>query len=208
MPLNEKGTKIMKAMKKQYGSKEGKKVFYASLNKKKIKGVKKLRVGGVGGRAKASAVERNTGLESQRRSNVNRQNFNRMRKDLVRQISPSTKPINRAGALVAGLVVPGGSFIYRDIVDSRSIFAPKPKRKPTQPITRDNGNQFVEPIKIPEIKTDPNIEKFIVKPKDDFLNFIAYNKGGLSGGVKSGPPPRSGPNPQVPPIKMKKGGLK
>ena len=131
-----------------------------------------------------------------------------MRKDLVRQISPSTKPINRAGALVAGLVVPGGSFMYRNIVDSRSIFAPKPKRKPTQPIIRDNGNPSIEPIKIPEIKTDPNIEKFIVKPKDDFLNFIAYNKGGLSGGVKSGPPPRRGPNPQVPPIKMKKGGLK
>ena len=37
MPLNEKGKKIMKAMKKQYGVKEGEKVFYAmensSLNK-------------------------------------------------------------------------------------------------------------------------------------------------------------------------------
>ena len=41
MPLNEKGNKIMKSMKSQYGSKKGKEVFYASLNKGKIKGVKK-----------------------------------------------------------------------------------------------------------------------------------------------------------------------
>lgn len=38
-PLNKKGKKIMKAMKKTYGSKKGERVFYASKNKKKIKGV-------------------------------------------------------------------------------------------------------------------------------------------------------------------------
>ena len=41
MPLTEKGKKIMKSMKKQYGKKKGEQVFYATLNKKKIKGVKK-----------------------------------------------------------------------------------------------------------------------------------------------------------------------
>ena len=41
MPLNEKGRKIMKSMKKQYGSKRGETVFYASKNKGKIKGVEK-----------------------------------------------------------------------------------------------------------------------------------------------------------------------
>lgn len=39
MPLTEKGKKIMRAMKKEYGSKKGKKVFYASANKGTIKGV-------------------------------------------------------------------------------------------------------------------------------------------------------------------------
>lgn len=39
MPLNAKGKKIMGAMKKHYGVKKGKKVFYASVNDKKIKGV-------------------------------------------------------------------------------------------------------------------------------------------------------------------------
>ena len=40
MPLNEKGKKIMKAMKKEYG-KDARKVFYASKNKGKIKNVEK-----------------------------------------------------------------------------------------------------------------------------------------------------------------------
>jgi len=43
MPLTEKGKKIMKAMKKEYGSKKAKEVFYASKNKGKIKGVDKKR---------------------------------------------------------------------------------------------------------------------------------------------------------------------
>jgi hypothetical protein len=39
MPITKKGKKIMSAMKKEYGAKKGKKVFYASANKGKIKGV-------------------------------------------------------------------------------------------------------------------------------------------------------------------------
>jgi hypothetical protein len=41
MPLNKyfkgKGEKVMNAMKKQYGDKKGKQVFYATSNKKKSK---------------------------------------------------------------------------------------------------------------------------------------------------------------------------
>jgi hypothetical protein len=43
MPLNAKGKKILKAMRKQYGSKKGERVFYASENKGTLKGVKKRR---------------------------------------------------------------------------------------------------------------------------------------------------------------------
>ena len=43
MPLTSKGSKIMKSMTKEYGSKKGKKVFYASRNKGKIKGVDKVK---------------------------------------------------------------------------------------------------------------------------------------------------------------------
>ncbi len=41
MPLTKKGTKILKNMKRHYGAKKGKSVFYASANKKKITGVHK-----------------------------------------------------------------------------------------------------------------------------------------------------------------------
>lgn len=41
MPLNKKGKKIMSAMKKEYGEKKGKAIFYASENKGTIKGIKK-----------------------------------------------------------------------------------------------------------------------------------------------------------------------
>ena len=38
MPLTKKGRKIERAMSKEYGSKKGKQVFYASINKGKITG--------------------------------------------------------------------------------------------------------------------------------------------------------------------------
>ena len=41
MPLNKKGKKIMSSMQRHYGAKRGAEVFYASVKKKKIKGVKK-----------------------------------------------------------------------------------------------------------------------------------------------------------------------
>lgn len=37
-PLTKKGSKIKRAMKKQYGKKKGEQVFYASANKGTIKG--------------------------------------------------------------------------------------------------------------------------------------------------------------------------
>lgn len=41
MPLTKKGKKIKKSMSKTYGAKKGEKVFYASINKGKIKGAEK-----------------------------------------------------------------------------------------------------------------------------------------------------------------------
>jgi hypothetical protein len=43
MPLTKKGKKIMAAMRKQYGSERGERVFYASENKGTIKGVARHR---------------------------------------------------------------------------------------------------------------------------------------------------------------------
>lgn len=39
MPLTKKGEKMLAAMKEQYGSKKGEEVFYATMNKGKIKGM-------------------------------------------------------------------------------------------------------------------------------------------------------------------------
>jgi len=41
MVLTTKGKKVLKSMKKQYGSEKGEQVFYASKNKGKIKKVEK-----------------------------------------------------------------------------------------------------------------------------------------------------------------------
>ena len=43
MPLTKKGSKILKAMEKEYGTKKGKEVFYASQNKGTIKGTHKTK---------------------------------------------------------------------------------------------------------------------------------------------------------------------
>lgn len=41
MPLTKKGKKILGAMEGEYGAKKGKSVFYASINKGKVKGAEK-----------------------------------------------------------------------------------------------------------------------------------------------------------------------
>lgn len=41
MPLSAKGKKVMRSMKKTYGAKKAKQVFYASRNAGKLKGVEK-----------------------------------------------------------------------------------------------------------------------------------------------------------------------
>jgi hypothetical protein len=41
MPLTDKGRKIMRSMKNEYGSAKGERVFYASRNKGRISGVDK-----------------------------------------------------------------------------------------------------------------------------------------------------------------------
>ena len=75
------------------------------------------------------------------------------------------------------------------------------KNTPTIPTGGNNGNNNIAQTTKP---VDPNL----VKPKENFFNFVAYKVGGLSGGVSYGPPPKRGPNPNVPPIKMKHGSKK
>lgn len=43
MPLSPKGNKVLGAMTKEYGSKKGKRVFYASINAGRVRGAEKRR---------------------------------------------------------------------------------------------------------------------------------------------------------------------
>jgi hypothetical protein len=58
MPLTKKGHEIMSNMKKQYGSKKAKEVFYASKNKGVISGVDK----GFYGHGNPHSLRKHTGL--------------------------------------------------------------------------------------------------------------------------------------------------
>ena len=69
----------------------------------------------------------------------------------------------------------------------------------------DGNNKPILPL---PIETTKSVDMDLIKPKENFFNFVAYKVGGLSGGVRYGPPPKRGPNPNVPPVKMKKGGYK
>jgi len=74
------------------------------------------------------------------------------------------------------------------------------KRQPTVDLGGGGDNQPIQPLKITTIinaqQTKPTFSA------NKFFPFKAYNDGG---GVKSGPPPKSGPNSQVPPVKMRNG---
>jgi len=218
MPLTDKGKKIMSAMKKQYG-KDAESVFYASKNKGKIKGVDVMKAfkgaqadtkkgkamspgttvsGGVRGRNPMAQFEGPKRSYSQEQ----RQTLAKQRKDLQYLITPSRSPKNRAIALAAGLVIPGGGFLYKKAIDQNTIFAPKSKRKTNMMAKRNNdGQQEIMPKIVEPVKATQPIDPLLIKPKNKFFDFVAYN----SGGVSSGPPPKRGPNPQVPPVKMNKG---
>ena len=253
MPLTEKGKKIMKSMKKEYGKKKGEQVFYASKNKGKIKGVEKaylgkaikqptetkkefemrhayhkpfmkkpkgFRIGGVGGRAEEKGVERPGGgggrnpmaqFEDKTKLTPGaRQALTQQRQTARARISPSTtlkgQIIAQGIGAATGIPYYGGKIGSR-IVDYTMGFSPMGKIKTNaKPTKEGEGSQrLIKPIVVETMKP---VDPTLVNPKQDFFNFRAFKVGGLSGGVKYGPPPKRGPNPQVPPVKMKKGGYK
>ena len=80
--------------------------------------------------------------------------------------------------------------------------------KSKAPVSTGGGDGNNKPILPLPIETTKSVDMNLVKPKENFFNFKAYKVGGLSGGVRYGPPPKRGPNPNVPPIKMKHGSKK
>ena len=219
MPLNERGQKLRDKFRGQYGKKKGDSVFYAMENSGKLKGVLKAFKGAQADTKKGQAMSPGTGATGATRgggrnpmaqfegpkksySQEQRQTLAKQRKDLQYLITPSRSPKNRAIALAAGLVIPGGGFLYKKAIDQNTIFAPKSKRKTNMMAKRNNdGQQEIMPKIVEPVEATQPIDPLLIKPKNKFFDFVAYN----SGGVSSGPPPKRGPNPQVPPVKMNKG---
>ena len=149
---------------------------------------------------------------------------------------PFSKPFGYKSQIAASLIGLGpvtaiGNLAAKQNYKARQKFATKEglardfyrttntALQPNSPIGKDYlksagyGKNKISPVigggnDSSTIEVTKPIDPLLIKPKENFFNFVAYKVGGLSGGVSYGPPPKRGPNPQVPPVKMKKGGYK
>ena len=204
--------------------------------KRKIKLLKAFK-GAQADTAKGKAMSPGTTAKGNFRGNDNNNDKPSKIGPVVRDV-PFKKPFGYKSSIVANLLGVGpittvGNFAAKQTYKGRQKFARKEglyrdvykttgnvlqpnsptgknylkdagfnKRKPVI----DTGGNNDDPI-IP-IETTKKIDPLLIKPKENFFNFVAYKVGGLSGGVSYGPPPKKGPNSQVPPVKMKRGGKK
>ncbi len=222
MPLTAKGKKLKSKFREQYGKKKGDSVFYAMENSGKLKKVVKARVGaaadqyggsksssGGNGRDPSKQYE-TTKPKGERISPTGKESLQQQRTQALAAIKPSSTPQNKTIAIGLSLAAPfpGAGYAYKKAIDSTAMgFG---RKKSTQPPKgggggREGEQKIIKPLVTPIQATKP-IDTNLVSPKDNFFDFVSYKVGGLSGGVSYGPPPKKGPNPQVPPVKMKKGG--
>jgi len=141
-----------------------------------------------------------------------RQALTQQRETARGRISPSTTTAGKVATYGAALAFGIPTAITRRAIDYSPLAFGVPKgtkkTKDTGPKDRDGeGQKIIQPVITPVQATKP-VDTDLISPKDNFFNFVAYKTGGLSGGVRYGPPPKRGPNSQVPPVKMKKGGYK
>ena len=136
-------------------------------------------------------------------SNINN-NTNTGNNNVSNNVTRKSRNIPIMGPVTLGL------NLVQKIMDSRKTKHPfsantkkqtVPKPPPNLGGGGGEGNQMIKPIEA----TKP-VDPLLIKPKENFFNFVAYKVGGLSGGVSYGPPPKKGPNSKVPPVKLKKGG--
>jgi hypothetical protein len=230
MPLTKKGKKIKKSFKKQYG-KDADKVFYASANKGTLKGVIKKSKGGgfdyegdaYGTTPSASFSQVDTGDLGSESANVSANRKATGQGDTPapnKNISSSTSAINLVGKAIFDVTGMGYALetvknIGKNIKNQQKLtqqkkvdvlggemLTTKGMRRPyaPPPISDNGGSDPIQPI----LKKPIGTAKKAVETFDasKFFPFKAYK----SGGVRFGPPPKRGPNPIVPPVKMKTGG--
>ena len=215
MPLNARGKKLKKKFEEQYGKKKGQSVFYAMENSGKLKKVLKARGGmdaskddfggsksstGGNGRDPSAQYKNKTPLSASAREALGKQ-----RQQARARISPSTTPKGKAisTAIGFGIGIPfvGGKIGSKFVDYTMGFQGPGGKKEKKKTFGGDGDQQQIKPL---TVEANKPIDTSLIKPKDNFFNFVTFNMGGLSGGVRSGPPPKRGPQPQG----MKKGGYK
>ena len=216
MPLTAKGKKLKKKFREQYGNKKGDSIFYAMENSGKLKKVIKARGGkdasqaDFGGGSKSGGNGRDPSKQYTTKTNLSpqqRETLQKQQKIARGRISPSTTALGKTityGSAAFG--VP--TMLTKRAIDYSPLAFGVPGPKTTKDKNRrdrEEGQGVIQQRVTPIEATKP-IDKSLVSPKDNFFNFVAYKVGGLSGGVSYGPPPERGPNSQVPPVKLKKGG--
>ena len=211
MPLTEKGKKLKAKFRGQYGKKKGDSIFYAMENSGKLKGILKAKGGAdaskddfktpssspfsAGYSGAKSAVQ--TGRVSSNGGNVSgggkKTKFPFSKEQIV------TGALNLA-AFPLGYAVKMFSNKKPKIEKNYGPYT-KTKKPPIIPMGGDNNRpQLCPDGSMPPCKPTNTPATSPTKP-NFFDNFKAYN----SGGVSYGPPPKRGPNPQVPPVKMRNG---
>ena len=168
---------------------------------------KSAAMGNAGSDNRLASATNYSGLKN--RSQSTKDALTTQRKGARAAISPSTTTGNRIAGAVMNAIIPFSGTLYKKSIDSKAMGYGKTKKKTVAPPPTNNGdnNNGSKPIITPIVANKP-IDPLLIKPKENFFNFVAYNVGGLSGGVSYGPPPKRGPNSQVPPVKLKKGSKK
>ena len=138
----------------------------------------------------------------------NKDALSAQRKGARAAITPSSTTGNQIAGAVMNAIIPFSGTLYKKTIDSKAMGYGKTKKKTVMPPPTNNGGNDRGQNQITPIVANKPIDPLLIKPKENFFNFVAYNVGGLSGGVRYGPPPKRGPNSQVPPVKMKRGGYK
>ena len=150
-------------------------------------------------------------------SQKSRQALETQRKQARARISPSTTPAGIAARTIGTLAFGIPQSLTARAIDYSPLAFGVPKSTKPKGTTTDDDNKndrggdlqkTIAPVTPTVIEATKPIDPNLVSPKENFFNFVAYKVGGLSGGVSYGPPPKKGPNSQVPPVKMKKGGYK
>jgi len=238
MPLTAKGKKLKKKFEEQYGKKKGQSVFYAMENSGKLKKVTKAKGGkDMGTVAGSSRPARDDKAIGERMAKTQQAADLKKSRDVPFQKPIGFKTSLALSTLGIPFLGSGINLAAKQQYKSRQKFAKKEGLyrdaykttgkvlQPNAPTGKDYlksagfGKSKIAPFvggddqgstKTPiiPVSTTKPVDTDLISPKDNFFNFVAYKTGGLSGGVRYGPPPKRGPNSQVPPVKMKKGGYK